>query len=103
LSESSEKPLTQGQQAAGHRGSGSDVLIDEKVKIKCPKCAQFFRERAQNVRNGSQTNCRHCNRLITFDSSSEDRHIRRALTSARDVRIALETRPKTAGATQGAQ
>jgi hypothetical protein len=70
-------------------------MIDDKVKIKCPKCSTMFRERAQNVRNGFQTNCRHCNRLITFDSSSEDRDIRRALMSAKEVRIALEAaRPK---------
>jgi predicted nucleic acid-binding Zn-ribbon protein len=65
-------------------------MIDDKVKIKCTKCSQVFRERAQNVRNGFQTNCQHCNRLITFDASSEDRNIRRALTSAREVRVALE-------------
>jgi hypothetical protein len=46
-------------------------MIDDKVKIKCSKCSMIFRERAQNLRNGFQTNCRHCNRLITFDSSSE--------------------------------
>jgi hypothetical protein len=70
-------------------------MIDDKIKIKCPKCSQVFRERAQNVRNGFQTNCQHCNRLITFDTSSEDRNIRRALTSAREVRFALEAaRPK---------
>jgi hypothetical protein len=65
-------------------------MIDDKVKVKCPKCSMMFRERAQNLRNGFQTNCRHCNRLITFDTSSEDRNIRRALLSAREVRIAIE-------------
>ena len=70
-------------------------MIDDKVKIRCPKCSMMFRERAQKVRNGFQTNCQHCNRLITFDSSSEDRNIRRALMSAKEVRIALESeRPK---------
>jgi hypothetical protein len=65
-------------------------MIDDKVKIKCTKCSQVFRERAQNVRNGFQTNCQHCNRLITFDTSSEDRNIRRALVSAKAVRVELE-------------
>jgi DNA-directed RNA polymerase subunit RPC12/RpoP len=69
-------------------------MVDDKVRIKCSKCSQIFRERAQKLRNGFQTNCQHCNRLITFDSSSEDRNIRRALLSARDVRVALETRPR---------
>jgi predicted nucleic acid-binding Zn-ribbon protein len=69
-------------------------MIDEKVKIRCTKCSQVFRERAQRVRNGFQTNCQHCNRLITFDSSSEDRNIRRALMSAKEIRATLEARPK---------
>ena len=69
-------------------------MIDEKVKIKCTKCSQMFRERAQKVRDGFQTNCQHCNRLITFDTGSEDRNIRRALTSAREVRTLIEARPK---------
>jgi hypothetical protein len=66
-------------------------MIDEKVKIRCPKCSMVFRERAQNLRNGFQTNCQYCNRLITFDTSSEDRNIRRALMSAKEVRIALDS------------
>ena len=69
-------------------------MIDEKVKIKCSKCLQVFRERAQKLRNGFQTTCQHCNHLITYNSSSEDRNIRRALLSARDVRMALEARPR---------
>ena len=67
-------------------------MIDEKVKIKCTKCSQVFRERAQKIRNGFQTNCQHCNRLITFDTTSEDRNIRRALTSAKEIRATLEAR-----------
>ncbi|MDP1883025.1 MAG: hypothetical protein Q8K88_09115 [Bradyrhizobium sp.] len=70
-------------------------MIDEKVRIKCTKCSQVFRERAQKVRDGFQTNCQHCNRLITFDTGSEDKNIRRALTSAREVRMAIEARPRS--------
>jgi predicted nucleic acid-binding Zn-ribbon protein len=69
-------------------------MIDEKVRIKCTKCSQVFRERAQRVRDGFQTNCQHCNRLITFDTTSEDKNIRRALMSAKEVRMAIEARPK---------
>jgi hypothetical protein len=65
-------------------------MIDEKIKIKCPKCSMVFRERAQKVRDGFQTNCQHCNKLITFDTNSEDRNIRRALTSAKEMRLELE-------------
>jgi predicted nucleic acid-binding Zn-ribbon protein len=70
-------------------------MIEEKVRIKCTKCSQVFRERAQKIRNGFQTNCQHCNKMITFDTGSEDRNIRRALASAREVRMALEARPKS--------
>ena len=76
-------------------------MIDEKVKIRCTKCSQVFRERAQKIRNGFQTNCQHCNRLITFDTSSEDRNIRRALMSAKEVRAVLEARPKSPSLAQG--
>lgn len=76
-------------------------MIEEKVKIKCTKCSQVFRERAQKIRNGFQTNCQHCNRLITFDSTSEDRNIRRALMSAKEIRMTLEARPKTDSAMEG--
>jgi DNA-directed RNA polymerase subunit RPC12/RpoP len=65
-------------------------MIDERVKIKCTKCSQMFREHARKVRNGLQINCAHCNRLITFDTGSEDRNIRRALTNAKEVRHAIE-------------
>ena len=78
-------------------------MVDEKVRIKCTKCSQIFRERAHRVRNGLQTNCVHCNRLITFDSSSEDRNIRKALLSAREVRLAVEAQRKAASLEQAAQ
>jgi predicted nucleic acid-binding Zn-ribbon protein len=76
-------------------------MIDEKVKIRCTKCSQVFRERAQKIRDGFQTNCLNCNRLITFDTSSEDRNICRALMSAKEVRMALEAQPKNEGVVQG--
>ncbi|WP_249779063.1 hypothetical protein [Bradyrhizobium sediminis] len=75
-------------------------MIDEKVRIKCTKCTQVFRERAQRIRDGFQTNCQHCNRLITFDTTSEDKNIRRALMSAREVRMAIEARPRSSGVAQ---
>ena len=75
-------------------------MIDEKVKIKCTSCSQMFRERAQKIRDGFQTNCQHCNRLITFDSTSEDRNIRRALMNAKELRMVLELRRKSERAAQ---
>ena len=55
----------------------------------------------EKIRNGFQTNCQHCNRLITFDTSSEDRNIRRALMSAKEMRMAIEAQPKNESVAQG--
>jgi DNA-directed RNA polymerase subunit RPC12/RpoP len=71
-------------------------MIDEKVRIKCTKCSQIFRERAQRVRDGFQTNCPHCNRLITFDMTADDRNIRKALMSAKELRLVIEASRKAA-------
>ena len=75
-------------------------MIDEKVKIRCTKCSQIFRERAQKIRDGFQTHCQHCNRVITFSNESEDRNIRRALRAAKEVRVLLEVQPKSASLPQ---
>jgi DNA-directed RNA polymerase subunit RPC12/RpoP len=78
-------------------------MIDEKVKIKCTKCSQIFRERAQRLRPNFQTNCPHCNRLITFDPTAEDRNIRKALSAAKEQRYAIEAARKQAAiAAEGA-
>ena len=77
-------------------------MIDEKVKIKCTKCSQVFRERAQRVRSGFQTNCPHCNRLITFDMTVEDRNVRKALISAKELRLSIEASRKAASDAQTA-
>jgi len=71
-------------------------MIDEKIRIKCTKCSQVFRERAQKVRDGFQTNCHHCNRLITFDMNAEDRNIRKALIGAKELRLVIEASRKAA-------
>ena len=76
------------------------LMIDEKVKIKCTKCSQVFRERAGRVRDGFQTNCPHCNRLITFDMTAEDRNIRRALMSAKELRLVIEASRRAASIAQ---
>jgi len=65
-------------------------MIEAKIKIKCSKCAMVFRERVERIRNGFQMQCPHCLKLLTFDGSSDDYNIRRALQSAKDVRTAIE-------------
>jgi len=75
-------------------------MIDEKIKIKCTKCSQVFRERAQKVRPGFQTNCLHCNRLITFDMTVDDRNVRKALISAKEIRAVLDEARRAAAVAQ---
>jgi predicted nucleic acid-binding Zn-ribbon protein len=72
-------------------------MIDDKTRIKCSKCSTVFRERAQRIRNGFQTQCPNCLRLITFDTASEDSNIRRALKLAREVRQAVADPEHAAG------
>jgi len=65
-------------------------MMDEKIKIKCSKCSMMFRERAQRIREGYQLQCPHCFKLLTFDGSSGDNHIRRALKNAKEIRTLME-------------
>jgi predicted Zn finger-like uncharacterized protein len=64
--------------------------VDDKVKIRCPACTRVFRERANKVRDGVQVNCQNCNKLITLNRDTEDPFIRRALRTAKELRIAQE-------------
>jgi hypothetical protein len=86
------------QGGSGYRdglANGGRAVIDDKVRIRCPKCTKIFRERAQRVRDGFQVNCEHCTRLLTLNRDSEDPFIRRALKSAKDIRAAMEAVPAT--------
>lgn len=65
-------------------------MIDDKVRIQCPYCRRMFRDRASRIRQDYQVNCSDCNRLITFSSDTEDPHLRRALKTAREIRLACE-------------
>src|SRR5437762_1741092 len=65
-------------------------MIEAKIKIKCSKCSMVFREPVARIRNGFQMQYPHCLKLLTFDGSSDDYNIRRALKSAHDVRTAIE-------------
>jgi hypothetical protein len=68
------------------------MVIEEKVKIRCPGCTRVFREKANRVRDGFQVNCQNCNKLITLSKETEDPFLRRALKSARDIRAAEQDR-----------
>ena len=64
--------------------------MTDRIRIVCSNCRKTFGERAQRLKQGYQTQCPNCMRLITFDSSSEDPNVRRPLKAARDFRIAAE-------------
>ncbi len=63
----------------------SETSVD-RVKVNCTKCKNSFRERVRNLRSGYQVQCPHCYRMITFDESSDDIGVRRALNQARRIR-----------------
>jgi phage FluMu protein Com len=65
-------------------------MIEEKIRIRCSKCNSVFRERGSRIRNGFQLNCPQCNRMITFDATSEDPNVRKAFRAARDLRHTQE-------------
>jgi len=76
------------------------MMIDDKVRIKCPRCNGVFRDKAYKVRDGYQVNCEHCNGLLTLNRDSEDPFIRRALKTASEIRAALEVRPTSPSSAQ---
>lgn len=65
-------------------------MPEDKIRIRCTKCTAVFRERERRIRNGFQLNCPQCNRLITFDTSSDDPNVRKAFQAAKLLRQALE-------------
>jgi hypothetical protein len=66
--------------------------MDDKVKIRCPACTRVFRERASKLRDGVQLNCQNCNKLITMNRDTEDPFLRRALRSAKEIRLSQEAK-----------
>jgi uncharacterized C2H2 Zn-finger protein len=64
--------------------------MDDRVKIRCPACSKVFRERAAKVRDGIQLNCQNCNKLLTLNRDTEDPFIRRALRTAKEIRLSQE-------------
>ena len=68
------------------------MVVEEKVRIRCPACTRVFREKASRVRDGLQVNCHNCNKLITLSKETEDPFLRRALKTAREMRAAEQDR-----------
>jgi len=68
------------------------MVVDDKVKIRCPGCTRVFREKISRVRDGFQVNCANCNKLITLSKETEDPFLRRALKTAREMRAEAQDR-----------
>jgi transposase-like protein len=66
------------------------LIVDDKVKIRCPACTRVFHEKAGRVRDGFQVNCANCNRLLTLTKETEDPFLRRALKAAKELRAAKD-------------
>ena len=66
--------------------------MEDKVKIRCPACTGVFREWASKVRDGVQLNCQNCNKLLTINRDTEDPFLRRALKSAKEIRLSQEAK-----------
>ena len=66
--------------------------MEDKVKIRCPACTGVFRERASKVRDGVHLNCQNCNKLLTINRDTEDPFLRRALKSAKEIRLSQEAK-----------
>lgn len=69
---------------------GLAMIIDDKVKIRCPACKRIFRATASGVRDAAQLNCPDCCKLITFSKETDDSFMRRALKTAKEIRAAKE-------------
>ncbi len=64
-------------------------MANDKIKVLCSRCKASFRESVAKLRDGYQAQCPNCYRLIHFETSSEDSHVRRAMTEARRIRNAF--------------
>jgi hypothetical protein len=68
------------------------MVVDDKVKIRCPGCTRVFREKASRCRDGFQINCPNCNKLISLSKETEDPFLRRALKTAKEMRAEAQDR-----------
>lgn len=62
--------------------------MGDSIKLQCLKCNTTFRLRANRIRAGLEAACPNCQRVIVFESGSDDANVRKALSSARKLRLA---------------
>ncbi len=80
-------------------------MFDDSVQVRCRRCRGVFRERARRLQNGYSRQCPTCEVVLFFDEDSPEQTIRRAMRSARQVRVALREaemeRPRQRRAARG--
>lgn len=70
--------------------AAAGLSMDDKLKIRCPTWPQVFREKANKVRDGVQSKCPQCCKLLTLNRDTDDPFFRRALKAARQIRAAAQ-------------
>jgi DNA-directed RNA polymerase subunit M/transcription elongation factor TFIIS len=60
--------------------------MSELIRVQCPKCGAFMKEKARKIRGGYSMKCTHCTATIAFENESNDSSIRQALSLARRLR-----------------
>jgi NAD-dependent SIR2 family protein deacetylase len=63
--------------------------MDDSVQVCCSRCKNVFRDRARRVQSGYSRQCPCCEVVLFFEDDSPDKNIKRALSSARDLRKVL--------------
>ncbi len=63
--------------------------MEDSVQIRCTRCKNVFRDRAQRLQNGYSRQCPSCEIVLFFDEDSHDSNIKRAMRTARRARKEL--------------
>ena len=58
----------------------------DKIKVQCSQCGKETKERAQKIRGGHKMTCPFCKKIMSFESTSTDANVRKALGAARQIR-----------------
>ena len=76
--------------------------MPDSVQIHCTRCRATFRDRANRVQPGNSRQCPSCEVVIFFEEGSNDRNVRTAMQTARDVRRVMREAEGVKKATKAA-
>ena len=60
--------------------------MEDSVQVRCTRCKNVFRDRAQRLQNGYSRQCPSCEIVLFFNDDSHDPNIKRAMRTARRAR-----------------